>query len=80
MAQLDAIYREEAARRPWISYLDSRSLFASPSGGYADALPSAGGEEQVRQADGIHWSVAGSARIGQAAWSAIARQWSLPAG
>jgi hypothetical protein len=81
MAALDAIYREEAARRPWISYLDSRSLFASASGGYADVLPAAGGgEEPMRQEDGIHWSVAGAARIGRAAWEAVARQWDLPAG
>jgi hypothetical protein len=85
MAGLDAVYREEAARRPWITYVDSRSLFAPPSGGssgaYTDTLPTAGGgEEAVRQEDGIHWSVAGATRIGRAAWAAIARQWSLPAG
>ena len=81
MSALDAVYREEAARRPWISYVDSRSLFASASGGYADVLPTAGGgEESVRQEDGIHWSVAGATRIGEAAWEAIARQWGLPAG
>ena len=47
MAALDAVYREEAAQRPWISYVDSRSLFASPSGGYTDALPTAAGGEDV---------------------------------
>jgi hypothetical protein len=81
MAALDDIYRSEAARRPWISYVDSRSLFASPSGGYADYLADADGEEvAMRQEDGVHWSIAGSTRIGRATWREIARLWALPPG
>jgi hypothetical protein len=79
MATLDDIYRDEAARRPWITYVDSRSLFASPTGGYADFQTGTdGGDVSMRQEDGIHWSMAGAAKIGGAAWQAIARQWSLP--
>jgi hypothetical protein len=81
MAALDTIYAEEASGRPWISYVDSRALFASPSGGYADRVANAEGEVvSLRQEDGVHWSTEGATRIGHAAWDAIARQWGLPAG
>jgi hypothetical protein len=81
IAAIDAVYREEASKRPWISYVETRSLFAGPDGGYAEYLTGGDGQPvQMRQSDGIHWSIAGATRVGRAAWQAVAQQWGLPPG
>jgi hypothetical protein len=64
MARLDVIYREEAAKRPWIRYVDTRSMFANGSGHYSAYLPGADGRPVLmRQGDGIHLSRAGGDRL-----------------
>jgi uncharacterized protein len=60
MAGLNALYREEAASRPWVRYVDSYSMFATGSGQYEAFLPGLDGRVQdLRQGDGIHLSRAG---------------------
>jgi hypothetical protein len=76
---MNAIYREEAAKHPWITFLDTRTPFAGPDGGYAEVVTDPGGEAvQLRQSDGVHWSITGANRVGQLAWRVVARQWGLP--
>jgi hypothetical protein len=75
---MNAIYREEAARRPWISFIDTRTPFAGADGGYADSLADGGEAVQIRQSDGVHWSTSGAAQVGQLAWRVIARRWDMP--
>lgn len=67
IARLNTIYREEAASRPWIHFLDTWPLFADANGAYSDYLPGADGEpELMRQQDGIHLSRPGGDRLAEA--------------
>ena len=58
---LDAIYAEVSSRYPRIvHYVDCRALFAGPDGGYAAYLKDDQGKTwQVREPDGIHFTLAG---------------------
>jgi uncharacterized protein len=60
MRGLNEIYREEAASRPWVRYVDSYELFTNDAGQYEAFLPGPDGRVQdLRQGDGIHLSRAG---------------------
>lgn len=52
LAIIDTIFREEAAARPNITYVDTWKRFASPDGGYAAYIADAGGEYKPVRADG----------------------------
>lgn len=80
VAAIDAVQREEAAARPWLAFVDGRSLFGGADGGYRESLPEGGGEVVVRQEDGVHWSIDGSTRVGRATWAVVAPEWGLPVG
>lgn len=72
MEVLNAIYREEAATRPWIRFLDTWPLFVDGNGSYSDYLPGDDGEPQLmRQQDGIHLSREGGDRLAEAVLAAI---------
>ncbi len=72
IARLDAVYREEAASRPWIHFLDTWPLFADQSGSYADYLPGSDGTPVLmRQQDGIHLSREGGDRLAAAVLGVI---------
>jgi len=67
MRVLDAIYREQAAVRPSVTYVETRALFSNSSGGYAAYLPNDDGEPKLMRAqDGVHFSLAGAARLSSA--------------
>ena len=67
MADIDTIYREEAARREGFVYFDSWSLFVDSAGKYNAFLPDANGATQnMRQADGVHLTLAGADRLASA--------------
>jgi hypothetical protein len=67
--KLNAIYQEEAAKRPWVRYFDSYPYFATPEGIYAQFLKSLdGSDHDMRTNDQIHLSVAGGDRM---AWEII---------
>lgn len=73
MRVLNAICAGEAARLG-VGYLESWRLFADAQGRYAPFLPDPGGTLQpMRQADGIHLSMAGATRLADAVLSATAR-------
>ncbi len=74
MQLLNSIVEGQAAIHPGVSYLDSWHVFADASGKYAAYLPDgAGGQQQVREPDGIHLARAGSDRLADSAISAIQR-------
>jgi len=74
----DQVYQEEAAKRPWVRFIDTYSLFADSDGGYADYLPSADGTlVLMRQGDGIHWSRAGGDRVADAVLAAVKADWGV---
>jgi len=75
MQALDVIYRSEAAKRPWIRFLDSRPLLAPKGGGYAAYLPNAEGEPTLaRQSDGIHLSRYGADIVADAVYRLIDKE------
>lgn len=78
MRTLDQIYRAEADGRPGTAYLSSWSVFTTGSGGYSAYLPDRSGTEQlVRQADGVHFTVAGADRLASAVIAAMRQAWQL---
>ncbi len=55
MAELNVIYREEAAKRPWIRYIDLWPLFINASGAYDAYITDDDGEVKLmRNPDGVH--------------------------
>jgi hypothetical protein len=56
MASLNAIYREEAAKRPWVRYLDTWELFVDGNGKYDPYVKDDDGElKLMRNPDGVHF-------------------------
>ncbi len=69
--------QEEAALRPWVHYVDVWPLFTDDNGGYAATLPNATGQwVQVRQADGVHLTWAGTAWVAERVYAAMQGEWS----
>jgi hypothetical protein len=55
---------EAGARSGKVTYINPNRVLATPQGRYAVYLPSpGGGQEQVREGDGVHFTRAGAARI-----------------
>ncbi len=72
MAQLDEIYRSEAARRPDVVFVDSWSVFAV-DGRYSPYLD--GDPTPMRQDDGIHLTRAGGDRLAEVIVASIRVDW-----
>ncbi|GMV85464.1 MAG: hypothetical protein AMXMBFR80_13190 [Dehalococcoidia bacterium] len=69
---VNAIFREEAATRPWLTYVDAWAVTAGPAGGFATHLPGPGGELQLMRADdGVHLTPAAGERIARAVFEAL---------
>jgi hypothetical protein len=67
MDVIDEAIRRQAERRPGVLFLDSRPLFADPSGAYAAYLPDdSGALTLMRAPDGIHLSPQGGMRLAEA--------------
>ena len=65
--QMNYIYATEAAKRPWVKFLDSWAFFTGSNDSYAAALPNAAGKShELRLKDGIHLTVAGGTRLAYA--------------
>lgn len=79
MAELNVIYREEAAKRPWVQFIDLWPLFQSPSGGYAAYLADDDGEvKEMRHPDGVHFVRAGGERAARAIMAVIRAEAGIP--
>ncbi|MEO9254980.1 MAG: GDSL-type esterase/lipase family protein [Tepidiformaceae bacterium] len=69
---LNQVFEEEAAKRPWVIYVDTWALTSDAAGNYARDLPDENGVlETMRGDDGIHLSAAGGRRIAQAVIAAL---------
>ncbi len=69
---LNGIYRDEAAKRPWVHFVDSGPVLTPPGGGYAAYLPGGDGQPQLaRASDGIHLSRFGADRLADAVFQAF---------
>jgi hypothetical protein len=73
MGILDGIYESEAAKRPWVHFLDSRPVLAVRKGaGYTAYLEGDDGQLHLaRQGDGVHLSRYGADRLAAAAFGAL---------
>ncbi|WP_322817584.1 DUF459 domain-containing protein [Tepidiforma sp.] len=79
MAELNAIYREEAAKRPWVQFIDLWPLFQSPSGGYAVYLADDDGVvKEMRHPDGVHLVRAGGERAARAIMAVVRAEAGIP--
>ena len=78
---LDTIFQREAATRPGVVYVDTWSMFATPKGAYSPYLRDAHGDLQLmRQADGVHMTLSGAARLGWAIVTRIERDYHVGGG
>jgi uncharacterized protein len=78
-ALMNAIYRREADLRPSVVFVDSWTLFAGPSGDYAERLAdSAGTLRLVREPDGVHLTALGGERLAAEVLRLMRGVWALP--
>jgi len=69
---LDGIYREEASRRPWIRFVDTRTILSTDGKSYSAYLPGDDGTPVLmRQGDGIHLTRAGGDRLADAVLAVV---------
>jgi len=74
MQVIDRLQREEAAAFPNVSFIDARTLFLGPDGGYTEVLPTPdGGQVDLRADDGVHPNNAGYDRLASLAMAEILR-------
>lgn len=80
-AQLNAVVRREATRRPgWVTYVDTFWLL-SDHGQYTEHLRTAGGKlVQLRQPDGVHFRPAAADMVARAVLKAIRKHVRLEEG
>lgn len=79
MAELNAIYREEAAKRPWVQFIDLWPLFQAPGGGYDAYLRDDDGQvKEMRHPDGVHLVRDGGERAARAIMAALKAEAGIP--
>jgi len=69
---LNAIFQEEAGKRPGVLYVDIWSLTSDANGAYAPFLPNEDGSVVlIRANDGVHFTPEGGRRLAVAVMNAI---------
>jgi hypothetical protein len=64
MQDMNRIYEEQAATRPWVVFVDTFPFFADKDGNYNAYLPNGDGDiEKVREQDGVHLTWAGGDKM-----------------
>ena len=77
-ADINAAAMAEAAKRPWVHFVDTWTMFSDTSGNYATFLPGPDGElVRVRQDEGVHWTRAGTTWVSDVVYQAIKRDWKI---
>ena len=77
-ADINAAAMAEAAKRPWVHFIDTWAMFADASGNYATFLPGPDGElVRVRQDEGVHWTRTGTTWVSDVVYQAIKRDWKI---
>ena len=73
---MNDVYREEAAKRPAVSIVESWDLFTDESGEYSAYLPNRDGNlELMRYGDGVHFTWAGARRLAAAVFEQMQGDW-----
>jgi hypothetical protein len=69
---VNRIFREEAAKRPWVTFVDVFPVLADASGGYSAALPGPDGTlVRMRADDGVHLTPAAGELLARAVFEAL---------
>ena len=69
---LNLIFKEEAEKRPWVTFVDTWALTSDSEGQYAASLPGEDGIIEVLRADdGVHFTSAGGRRLSLAVVEAV---------
>jgi uncharacterized protein len=77
-ADINAATMAEAAKRPWVHFIDTWSMFTDTSGNYAAFLPGPDGElVRVRQDEGVHWTRTGTTWVSEVVYQAIKQDWKI---
>lgn len=77
-ADINAAAMAEAAKRPWVHFIDTWSMFSDASGNYATYLPGSDGEIiRVRQDDDIHFTRASTTWVSDVVYQAIKQDWKI---
>jgi uncharacterized protein len=72
---INQIYRDEIAKRPGVTLVDTWTLFESPEHGYADYLIDDDGQAKLmRQSDKFHLSVPGAERLGRYVFAELQKE------
>ena len=67
--------KQEAAKRPAVAFIDTWSMFQSPSGGYADYVVDDDGEAKLMRAnDGFHLNNVGAAKLARAVANEVQKE------
>jgi hypothetical protein len=77
MAQLDAIFRAEAAKHPGATYFSSWSLFSNAEGQYTPSEVVNGQEQVVRDSDGVHLTSYGDILLASALIGPMEKAWGI---
>ncbi len=69
---VNQIFQEEAAKRPWVTFVDIYTVLADAGGGYAASLSGPDGKPVVlRAADGVHLTPAAGELLARAVFEAL---------
>lgn len=76
--RLNAVYRSEAAKRPYrVAFVDAHRLFTAPGGGFSPSLDINGSSQLVRESDGVHLTMAGGDLLAAQVIRALQRRFDL---
>jgi len=77
-SEINAILTTEAAKRPWVTFIDLGPQFSGPDGGYQAQITDSDGNQRVARApDGVHITFAGSTWVADDIWATIVDRWDL---
>jgi hypothetical protein len=78
---INTILAEQAAVRPWVTFVDIEQQFVGPDGNFSTNIadPSTGEQKVARADDGVHITLIGSTWIAEDIWASIDEHWSLSA-
>ena len=69
---INQVLQQQAATRPWVTYLDAWALFAAPDGSFVASLPDADGKvRRMRNKDGYHLTIDGYKYLARAALTSV---------
>ncbi len=75
---IDQLMREEAAKRPDITYIDTYKLFQAPDGTYSRTITDDTGKLiQARIADGVHFTEDGAQYLARAVFKVLDTHWKI---